>query len=276
MAQNRSPVVVACAQLAPVVGDAAGNHALALAAITDAAREGAQIVVLPELVTSGYVFASADEARSLAQRPDGAALTAWAEAAARDDLVIVGGFAELGGDGRLHNSAALVDASGLRVVYRKTHLWDTEKLVFEPGNTAPPVVETPHGRVGVCVCYDLSFPEIPRGLALAGADLIAHPANNPVSAMLRPDDEPIELLLTRATAHLNRVFVASCDRGGTERGVDWVGATLIADELGTVLAGPPGRGETLVLAEADLARARDKRWNERNDVLGDRRPELYP
>lgn len=273
MAEAPHPVV-ACAQLDPTVGEEAHNHALVLEAIAEASRQGADIVVLPELVTSGYVFESEAEARSLAQRPDGPALTAWVEAARRADLVIVGGFAEAGDDGCLYNSAAVIDASGVRAVYRKTHLWDTEKLVFTAGDERPPLVETRHGRIGVCICYDLAFPEVPRALALAGADLIVHPANNPVSAMERRTEEPLELLLTRATAHLSRVFVASCDRTGSERGVDWVGATLIADELGGVLAGPL-TGSGIVLAECNLARARDKSWNVRNDVFADRRPDLY-
>ncbi len=190
--------------------------------------------------------------------------------------VVIGGFAEAAEDGALYNSAALIDGDGVVAVYRKTHLWDTEKLVFRPGEHRAPVVETRFGRIGVCICYDLSFPELPRVLALAGADLIAHLANNPVGAMPRASTgAPIELTLIQATAHLSRVFVASCDRGGSERGVDWVGATAIADELGDLLAGPPAPGGTLILAECDLARARDKRWNDRNDVFGDRRPELY-
>ena len=66
----------------------------------------------------------------------------------------------------LYNSAAVVGPDGLVAVYRKTHLWDREKLWFTPGSKAPPVVETPFGRIGLAVCYDLYFPELTRGLAL--------------------------------------------------------------------------------------------------------------
>jgi predicted amidohydrolase len=257
------------------VGDVAGNARLIDDALEGALAAGAQVIVLPELATSGYVFRDGDEAQACAIRPDDPLFEKWQRRCTARDAVVVVGFAELADGGGLFNSAAVIDASGLRAVYRKTHLWDTEKLVFEPGAAPPPVVETAHGRIGVCVCYDLAFPEVPRGLALAGAELIAHPANNPVDAMTRPYGDPIELTLVRATAHLSRVFVASCDRGGSERGVDWVGATLIADELGEALAGPPGPRSQLVLADCDLSRARDKRWNDRNDVFADRRPELY-
>jgi 5-aminopentanamidase len=269
-----SAVTVACRQLAPVVGDLRGNRERARAAVREAVAAGARLVVLPELCTSGYVFRSAEEARTLAQPARGGALEEWAREAAAGDAVVVGGFCEVGDDGRLHNSAAIVDGTGVRAVYRKAHLWDREKLVFAPGDAPPPVVETALGRVGVVVCYDTSFPEFLRDLALRGADLVAVPTNNPVFPR-REAQEPLEVVAIRAHAYFNRVFVACCDRCGHERGVDFLGASLVTDEQGWALSaaalGTPG----LVLAECELERARDKRWNERNDVLADRRPALY-
>jgi 5-aminopentanamidase len=268
-------VRVACAQVAPTVGDLVGNRRLARDAVREAVSAGARVVVLPELVTSGYVFESVEEVRSCAESAEGPALRGWSEEAAAGDAIVVGGFCELGADGALFNSAAVVAASGVLAVYRKIHLWDREPLFFEPGSEPAPVVETSVGRIGVGVCYDMNFPEVARGLALAGADLVALPANFPLHP--RPEGErPIEVSLAIATAHLNRFFVAVCDRCGPERGLDWVGGSVVCDELGWVLAGPPaGFGPGLVVADCDLARARDKAWNERNDVLGDRRPELY-
>lgn len=268
-------VRVACCQIAPQVGDPRGNGPLTREAIREAISAGAHLVVLPELATSGYVFESAEEARAAAEPADGPILRGWAEEAARGDAVVVGGFCELGEEGVLHNSAAVVDGSGVLAVYRKLHLWDREQLVFEPGRDAAPVVETRAGRIGIGICYDLNFPEVARGLALAGADLLALPANFPGSP--RPSGErPIEITVAMATAHLNHVFVAVCDRCGPERGVDWVGGSVLCDEWGWLLAGPPdGFDCGLVVSDCDLARARDKAWNERNDVFADRRPELY-
>ena len=268
-----SAVRVACAQIAPRVGDLEGNRQLTRDAVRDGAAAGARIVVLPELATSGYVFESAEEARACAEPADGPALSGWSEEAG--DAVVVGGFCELGADGLLYNSAAVVDASGVLAVYRKIHLWDRERLFFDPGSEPAPVIETAWGRIGVGVCYDLNFPELARGLALAGADLVALPANFP--RFPRPDGErPMEVTLAMATAHLSHVFVAICDRCGPERGVEWVGGSVVCDERGWVLAGPPaGFGAGLVVADCDLARAREKAWNERNDVFGDRRPGLY-
>ena len=144
-------------------------------AVWEALAAGAQVVVLPELITSGYVFSSAEEAGRAAIDPGHELLREWADEARRADAVIVGGFCERGEDGSLYNSAALVDASGLRAVYRKLHLWDGEKLLFAPGSAPPPVLDTPAGRIGVVVCYDLEFPELTRWVALSGAQLLAVP-----------------------------------------------------------------------------------------------------
>src|ERR1700683_4985882 len=117
---------IACQQLAPTFGDMTANRALALAAIREAVADGADGVVRPELGTSGYVFESADEAASLAIGPDHEILAEWAGEAARADIVLAAGFCERGDEGRVYNSAALLDSSGLRAVYSRRHLWDRE------------------------------------------------------------------------------------------------------------------------------------------------------
>jgi 5-aminopentanamidase len=268
-------VLVACCQVAPEFGALDANRALAARAVEAAAARGARLIVLPELVSSGYVFRDADEARSLAEPADGPTVSGWAQLARRLDVVIVGGFCEVDDDGALRNSAALVDADGVRAVYRKAHLWDRESLVFVPGDEPPAVVDTPAGRIGVMVCYDLEFPEWVRLPALAGAQLLAAPANWPADSLL-PGEDSGEALRARANACVNRMWVAVCDRHGPERGVDWVGGSLIADPDGRLAAGPPEEGEAgLVIADCDLALADDKRTSERNDALADRRPELY-
>jgi predicted amidohydrolase len=263
-------------QYGPVVGDGPGNRRRAREAVREAVAAGARLVVLPELCTSGYVFESVDEARALAQPPDGPALRDWAEEAEATDAVVVGGFAELGEDGHLYNSAAVVDSTGTIAVYRKLHLWDRERLFFEPGAACARVLETRVGRVGVQICYDLYFPEVARGLALAGAEIVALPTNSPLLTLPPPGERRMEVLVAMTTAHVNRVFFAVCDRTGAERGVEWVGGSVVADPDGWLLAGPPpDYGPGLVIADCELGKARDKTWNERNDVFRDRRPDLY-
>jgi predicted amidohydrolase len=267
--------VVACCQLAPKIGDLAYNRTLTERAIRQVALQGAQVVVLPELVQSGYLFADRSEALSLAETADGPTLQLWQALASELNLVIVGGFCErLPGD-ELANSAAMIDANGLRAVYRKAHLWDAEKDIFTPGDAPPPVVETLHGRLGMLICYDLEFPEWVRLPALAGADLLCAPVNWPDGP--RPQTErPAEVLRVQANASVNRMFIAACDRYGHERGVGWVQGSVIVDADGYPLAGPAEQGgEQMLLATLNLAEARNKRISARNDLHLDRRPQLY-
>jgi 2,6-dihydroxypseudooxynicotine hydrolase len=275
------PTVIAVAQLAITIGEPDANRKAAAAAVAEAAAAKARLVVLPELCDSGYVFGD-DAARATAEAgalaspaDDSDTLRQWHALAAEHQLVIVGGFCERGADGKLHNSAALVDASGTRAVYRKAHLWDKEKLVFTPGGAPPAVVDTAVGRVGVMICYDLEFPEWVRLAALDGADLIAAPVNWPYAA--RPAGErPAEVVKAQAAAATNGVFVAVADRCQDERGVSWISGSLIAGPDGYPLAGPVLQDRPAVLtATCDLRKARDKSLDGDNDLLADRRPGLY-
>jgi len=270
--------IIAVAQLALAVGAVEANRKLAADAVQAAAGRGARLVVLPELCDSGYVFESAAEARELATSAgDSETLRQWRELATAHDIVIAGGFCELGLDGRLYNSAAIIDASGTRVLYRKAHLWDAEKKVFTPGDDPPPVVELPFGNVGLMICYDLEFPEWVRLAALAGADLIAAPVNWPAPTRpVPPGERPGEVTGAQAAASVNGVFIAVADRCGRERRVDWIGGSVILGTGGFPLAGPVLGDEPAVLtASCDLSRSGDKRINANNDLFADRRPELY-
>ena len=162
-------------------------------------------------------------------------------------------------------------------MYRKAHLWDAEKKIFTPGDGSPPVVELPFGNVGLMICYDLEFPEWVRLAALGGADLIAAPVNWPASASPPPPGERAgEVVSAQAAAWSNGVFVAVADRCKTERGVDWVGGSVIVSHRGYPAAGPVCENRAAVLTAAvDLRLARDKRNSERNDLFTDRRPDLY-
>ena len=273
-------MIVACCQTAPSVGAGEENLAALRGALRDARAAGAGIVVATELAGSGYAFAGPDEARAHAEGLDGPTVAAY-RAASRGDggAVVVGGFCERGDDGDTYNSAVAVEDGEVLAVYRKLHLWDDEQRCFTPGAAEPPVLDTRHGRIGVAVCYDLEFPELTRSLALRGAQLLALPTNWPRTAI--PDGERSMLVtLAMATARLNRVFVAVCDRGGSERGLGYEGASVVAGPEGHPLAeapaaGPDARAPQLLLATVDLAHARDKRTGPRNDAFADRRPELY-
>ena len=272
-----SGTVVAVAQLALAVGELGANREAARTAVAEAAQAGARLVVLPELSDTGYVFSDVGEARSLASAASGVTLREWRALAARHDLTIAGGFCELGPDGKLYNSAAIVDAAGTRAVYRKAHLWDAEIKIFTPGDDAPPVVELPFGNVGLMICYDLEFPEWVRLTALTGADLIAVPVNWTASGSPAPPGERSgEVVAAQVAASSNGVFVAVADRCNTERGVDWLGGSVIIRRSGYPAAGPVCENRAALLTAAiDFRQARDKRISQLNDLFADRRPDLY-
>src|ERR1700716_4204608 len=149
---------IACCQFAPTFGALAANAEASEQHIREAVNAGAEVVLLPELATSGYMFEDADEARALALTP--ADFANWSAAAGNS--IVIGGFCELGDDGHLYNNAVMVDADGVIAHYRKTHLWDREKLIFTGGDALPRVVKTKHGAIAVMVCYDIEFAELTR------------------------------------------------------------------------------------------------------------------
>lgn len=264
-------VVVACAQLAPVFGDIETNLASSVQAVAQAVSAGADIVVLPELMTSGYMFTDPAEARSVAMSTTDPRLRRWADAAG--DALVVGGFCEID-DGEIYNSAVVFDGGELLAVYRKTHLWDREKLIFRPGDRLPPVLRTRYGAVAVLICYDLEFPEVTRQVAVDGAELIVAPVNWPQAPRPAGEERPGELITAMSAARTNRVAIAVCDRTGVERGQPWASGTAIIDADGWVRA-QVGSGPGTAVAQIDLSASRDKSLSEYVDVLADRRLDLY-
>jgi len=272
-----SVVKVACIQMEPVVGAKADNLAKTLVMIEKAAAQGANLVVLPELANSGYVFESREEAFALSEPvPGGPSTTAWEEIAARLGLHIVAGIAELDGKA-LYNSAVLVGPDGYIGTFRKMHLWAAENLFFEPGNLGFPVYATRIGRIGMAICYDAWFPETFRLAALQGADIVCVPTNWVPIPGQDPAREAMANILVMAAAHSNSMFIACADRVGTERGQPFIGQSLVVSYTGWTVAGPAGReSEEIILAEVNLSDARRKRnWNDFNQVLRDRRHDTY-
>jgi len=266
---------VAALQTRPVFGDVEGNVRAALA-LADRVKPGAGLYVFPELATSGYVFCSVAEVRALAETPGGrgarapglAGFAAWAKA--RRTHVIVG-FPERAGR-VVYNSAALIGPDGrIRDVYRKLHLFLDEKSWFAPGDRAPRVSRVGPARVGMLVCFDWRFPEIARVLALAHADVIAHPSNLVVPKFAQ------QATLVRALE--NRVYVVTANRVGEDvrpgRRVAFTGRSQIATPDGVAVVRAGARSPRALVATLDLAASRDKRFTSRNDLFGDRRPEFY-
>lgn len=270
-------VTVAACQIPVRIG--AGDHAPLVKAVREAAGRGARLVVLPELAVSGYAFRTAEEARGAAQALDGPTVELLRTLSRELGCVLVCGLCELGEDGAVYNSAVLVEDGTVRLHYRKAHLWGREPELFTPGSEPPLAVDTAVGRVAVMICYDLEFPEFVRLAAQDGAEIVAVPANWPWLPR-PPGERPLEVIRAQAVAGAYSVHVVVADRCGSERGVDWIGGSIVCASTGYLLAGPatPTGGTarvTVLTAELNPACARDKSIGMHNHALADRRPELY-
>ncbi|HEY2956011.1 MAG TPA: nitrilase-related carbon-nitrogen hydrolase [Candidatus Eisenbacteria bacterium] len=258
---------IAFVQGAPRFGRVEENleRGLALAAGVEA-----DLVVLPELWSSGYVFSSHAEVESLAEDAErGPTARALHAAARRGRRHLVAGFPERH-RGRFYNSALLVGPAGVKAVYRKLHLFEREQEWFSPGNLPLAVHRVGPARVGLLICFDWRFPETARSLALRGADVIAHPSNlvfrNAQAAMLTRSIE-------------NRIYTVTANRTGVESRpggrVPFTGRSQIVDPDGRIVARAGVRETVARAAEADLARARDKSLTPRTHLFRSRRPRYY-
>ncbi|MDN3497063.1 nitrilase-related carbon-nitrogen hydrolase [Planococcus sp. APC 4015] len=253
------------------LGEVGGNVERIIDGMQAAGALGAQLIVVPELATCGYLFADRDEASASALAADD---PVWdrLRAAVPDGAVAVIGYGERAGD-RLFNTAAVLTRSTRIGDYRKAHLWGAESTLFTPGDGgAGAIFDTPLGRLGVAICYDNEFPEVPRRLALAGAEILALPVNWP--RVPRPEGErPPETIQAMAAARSSRLATVIADRTGTERGVLWTGGTAVIDEDGWVAAASGADG--IAVATLTLRAVGDKSLPPHNDLFGDRRPDLY-
>ena len=265
-------MLVAVAQVEPQLAEKERNLEVCVARMEEAAGAGAKLVVLPECAIPGYMYDSAEEALPFAEEIPGPSSEALEHEARRLDLHVVCGLLERDGDS-LRNAAVFVGPDGLIGTYRKTHLpfLGVDRFVV-PGDELP-VYDTPLGRIGVEICYDLRFPEVTRTLALQGADLVALPTNFPMAAKVQTE------LVTVARAAENRIYLLTANRVGKERRGEFCGWSQIVDPFGKRLAEADETEETLLVADVDVEKARDKDYVIPGEyelyLFGDRRPELY-
>ncbi len=274
---DEAAVRIACIQMEPIVGENDRNVRRSIEMIEEAVGKGATLIVLPELCNSGYVFDTREEAFELSEEvPAGPACQAWAGVAKKYGLHIVAGIDERDGDA-LYNSSVVIGPHGYVGTFRKVHLWNKENLFFEPGNLGFPVFKTPIGRIGTFICYDGWFPESYRLCALQGADIVCVPTNWVPIPGQDENREAMANILVMAAAHSNSLFVAAADRIGTERQQPFIGQSIIVSYTGWPVGGPASPDkEEIIYADANLSDARRKRnWNEYNQVLRDRRTDLY-
>lgn len=260
---------VAAVQLDITLGDPVRNLE---ALVARAGATDADLLVFPECSNSGYGFSDEASAAKHAESIPGPTTEALQAVARARNRTIIAGLLET--DGRsIFNAAAVLTPDGRVGKYRKVHLPFLGLDRFTKGGDGFPVFDTPVGRVGVQICYDLRFPEASRALALEGAEILAVPTNWPRGAEAMPDH------LVTARAVENRVFVVTANRVGTEAGTPFIGRSAIVDVMGRTIASLGDR-EGVLTAEIEPALARDKRIVNAPgayeiDLFADRRPAAY-
>jgi predicted amidohydrolase len=254
--------------------DPAHNLAKVIRWLEHAAAEGAHLAVFPECALTGY-FLTSQEAASIAETTPGPRTERLAEACQSLGIYAVVGTIEKDASGHCYNTAILVGPDGLLGRYRKSHLicLGVDRFLT-PGDSPSAVYDTPLGRLGLLICYDLRFPEPARVLALSGAQAILLPTAWPAAATLYPD------FIARTRAAENGVFVLAADHVGEERGARYLGRSIVVGPDGEILAQAGREEETILTAEVDLARSLHKHrifipGEYELDLFGDRRPELY-
>jgi predicted amidohydrolase len=254
-------------QLRPQFGRVKENVRAArsmLAGVTDAT------VVLPELFNTGYLFRNMEEVRDLAESTaNGFTVVELKKVALAQRLNLVFGMAEAK-NRKYFNSSVLITSKGKIHVYQKAHLFDREKLFFQPGAGKFDAHAVEGGKIGMMICFDWFFPEVARVLALEGAQVICHPAN-----LVLPWCQ--DAMRTRSIE--NRVFSVTANRIGTEKrgniALTFTGKSQIVTPKGEVLAQASERSESLKVVEVDPAEALDKHVTPNNDLFKDRKVALY-
>ncbi len=235
---------------------------------------GAELTVFPECAVTGYCFESLEEARPFAEPVPGPAIEQMSNVCRELEMFTIFGLLEADGD-RMFNGAALVGPEGLIGSYRKIHLPYLGIDMFTThGDRAFAVHQAGDLNVGMNICYDVSFPEGSRCMAIQGADLIALPTNWP------PGAECAANYVVNARAMENAVYYIAVNRVGTERGFEFIGGSSICDPSGTTLAEARGADEEILYADIDPARARRKHiarvpGKHEIDRMADRRPDMY-
>jgi predicted amidohydrolase len=230
----------------------------------------ADIVVLPELAFTGYLFENRSELYELAEEvPVSPTVRSLSRLCKNNQFYLVVGFAERC-KGRLYNSALAIGPSGPLHCYRKLHLFNTEKEYFDPGDTPLATIEIRGAKIGMMICFDWAFPEVARSLALQGADLLCHPSNLVLTHCQKA-------MRTRCVE--NAVFSVTANRTGKDarpRGeLLFTGQSQIVGTRGEVVANSKSDEEAVVLRDVDLPAARNKFITENNDLFADRRPAFY-
>lgn len=266
--------------------DPQANLARALDGIAEAAREGANIVCLPELFLSPYFCQRPDdrEAFKTAEPIPNPATEALSEAAKKHGIIVIGGsLFEKSGE-KFYNTTPVFDTDGaLLGTYRKIHIPEDflyhEQHYFAPGNTGIKVFDTKFGKLCPLICYDQWYPEAARIAVLKGAEIIFYPTaigiiDETVEENVTGDWEAMWRNAMLGHAATNNTHICAVNRAGREGAIDFWGGSFIADASSKILA-RAGNKEEVIVAECNLDRARriQEAWrffpNRRSGEYGD-------
>ena len=229
------------------------------------------LIVLPELANSGYLYESTKQLRPISESNEGEGLFLSSIKSIANDTggLIITGYAECDNTS-IYNSAAAVSSEGVIANYRKVHLYSDEKDLFKPGDKEFNLVEWKQVQIGMMICFDWVFPESARSLALLGAQIIAHPAN-----LVLPYCQ--DAMVTRSIE--NQLFTITANRIGTEKlsgkSLQFTGKSQITSPSGAILFRGPENKATVHIMDIDPEKALDKNISERNNLFEDRRTGLY-
>ena len=230
----------------------------------------ADALLLPELFATGYLFPDRDFIKPMAESagkgPIFDAMYRWAK---KINGLVCGGFPEIDGN-KIYNTALAVEPSGKYHLYRKIHLFDREKLYFDPGSSSPEPFTFRDVKFGILICFDWIFPEIYRVLMLQGTQVVLHPSNLVLPYCQRA---------SYARAVENRFFIIMTNRIGVENletiHLHFTGESIIYSPSGEILAKAPKDDAIVKIADIDPEDALNKIVTDHNHIIDDRRPELY-
>lgn len=239
--------------------------------LTMAEAVDADLIVFPELATSGYVFKNRDEVMALAEPfQKGSTYKTFSELAIKKNCAYVIGFPE-NDNGVLYNSSMLINPDGSSFLYRKIHLFAEEKRWFESGDLGFTVAETKNRvKIGLMICFDWIFPEAARTCMKKGAHIIAHSAN-----LVMPWCQ--QAMITRSIE--NRLFIATANRTGKEINEDkdlfFTGKSQITNVDGSLFFRLDEEEETIRIETINPLLSENKQVNPWNNINADLKPDYY-
>lgn len=256
---------VACVQMDVDLCEKEENTKKALEMATKAVKEGAEIVVLPEVFSTGFCY---DHIKEQAEQAPYPTLEPFRELSRKNDCVILGSIIESQeGDNQYANMGFCIASGELIGEYRKTHPFKKENAYFSKGTeikTFP--IPGKNLNIGLEICYEIRFPEVARKLALQGSDILVTIAQFPEP---RCDQW---IILSRARAIENQIPHIACNRTGSDPETSFFGYSMIIDALGNIVD-EAGREEEIVQGELEMALSKEVRTF--IPVFMDRREELY-